>query len=520
MNLRDDVHTLADDEAVYIDNALPGTDGLEIGRGPAVRAWLTDPPSGAAAIQLVNFQGTTSASDALYAYFGARIYNVGEVIATSVTATCSFISSPSNLSNVDSHYIQLNDRILMFTGRGEPLQFDVTNGWHILTASVSGAAAPRMTTGYNGVTQFKSRIYIWDTDYSGFAYSSVDQFKGTFESFDLSNILGEKVVHITSMTRDGGSGPDDFFVIIGEYGKVAVYQGSNPGDATDWALVGIYQIGRPAMHKCAVSYGAQVFVLCEDDVYVLPDDLQGKRSHSKAAFDRRGSNQSRTKRNGVYWPAKDVIIWSDATALSVKNGFSFTQIKTGFSNLDTEDSGFDPSQPAWDISRSRLSDTGLMEVHRGRLYAGIFTNGSGANPVYEIFPQLRFQTPGEGPFHASIVSKPISLSGRTTISLVNPVFAVQPEWSATAGGGKIRYRTAIEYDNEHVRYAQWSDSASATSASLWLTTSVSGNSKGMWTPGFGTGDVAQIRVEVISASAQANLILKYIDITIEDTGGL
>jgi len=58
------------------------------------------------------------------------------------------------------------------------------------------------------------------------------------------------------------------------------------------------------------------------------------------------------------------------------------------------------------------------------------------------------------------------------------------------------------------------------SAGLWVTSTASANSNGLWTPGFGTGDTAQIHIDVLSASTSADLYLQKIELTLSDTGGI
>jgi hypothetical protein len=318
------------------------------------------------------------------------------------------------------------------------------------------------------------------------------------------------------MTRDGGSGPDDFFVAIGEHGTVVVYQGSDPG--ADFSLVGKYQIGKPLGKDCTVKYGSQLFVLCEDDVYVLPEDLQGKRSHSNAAYDRRDRNSNPSSVGGTYWPEKDIIVWSDSTTLSVKRGYKFTQTKTARS-LTVADSAQN-SMPAYVKSSDNVYGPirNKLSVYERRLYSGT-RRSDGTAHVYEILPSLQISASAQAPsYHGKVITRPIEMSGRTNISLVNPVFAARAA-RTTAGDAStisnVVYRTAIVYDQEHRGLTE-----STASAGAWVTTSASSDSKGLWTPGFGTGDAAQIHIEVLSASTSADLILKYIDVTFGDTGGL
>ena len=68
----------------------------------------------------------------------------------------------------------------------------------------------------------------------------------------------------THLKGDGGDGgQDDIFCAVFTGGSVLAYTGSNPGDPTDWSLLGHYQIGRPMSR---LSY-----VRADDDVYIITD---------------------------------------------------------------------------------------------------------------------------------------------------------------------------------------------------------------------------------------------------------
>lgn len=119
---------------------------------------------------------------------------------------------------------------------------------------------------------FKSRSYFATGEEPAFWYSAVNALGGTLTRFPIDRVAESSgnVIEVNSWTRDGGSGPDDFFVIFLDTGEVLVYQGSNPGDSTDWALVGRYKLGRVLT---ATQFGGKLHVVTDQDYNTLPDDL-------------------------------------------------------------------------------------------------------------------------------------------------------------------------------------------------------------------------------------------------------
>ena len=76
---------------------------------------------------------------------------------------------------------------------------------------------------------------------------SVQSVAGTVANFPLGAVFGRggRLVAGGTLTHDGGSGPDDYTVFVTSEGEVAVYAGSNPGNADEWAKVGCWFVGEP-----------------------------------------------------------------------------------------------------------------------------------------------------------------------------------------------------------------------------------------------------------------------------------
>jgi len=74
---------------------------------------------------------------------------------------------------------------------------------------------------------------------------------------------------------------DDKLVFISSKGEVAIYAGTNPGDATTWALEGVFRIGSPVGRRCGVSYGGDLLLLTTDGIVPISKALQSTRVNSK-----------------------------------------------------------------------------------------------------------------------------------------------------------------------------------------------------------------------------------------------
>jgi hypothetical protein len=85
-------------------------------------------------------------------------------------------------------------------------------------------------------------------------------------------------------TRDGGDGVDDLACFFMSSGEVIIYQGSNPGDAADWALVGVFRIGPPLGVRSVVKVGPDLIVMTKDGYFPLSKIINIGRGSTKGAI--------------------------------------------------------------------------------------------------------------------------------------------------------------------------------------------------------------------------------------------
>lgn len=161
----------------------------------------------------------------------------------------------------------MNDQLGLVNGYDLPRKYDGTN-FSLMT--ISGPAEPNRLI---GVKNHKSRSYFWNQEQLGFWYSQPNALGGVLTYFPLTTVAqrGGRVMSCNTWTRDGGAGPDDYFVVTTSKGEVIVYAGSNPSDANDWALVGRFFIAEPISQKGFLELDGKLWVLTKTDLEILPD---------------------------------------------------------------------------------------------------------------------------------------------------------------------------------------------------------------------------------------------------------
>lgn len=117
----------------------------------------------------------------------------------------------------------------------------------------------------------KSRTYFIPDSSQDFYYSAVNALGGTLTKFPLSRLgqFGGNLLTMGTWSRDDGSGADDFAVFVMTSGEVIVYQGSDPGNASNWALVGLFNLARPIARRAITKFGGELVIATEQGYYPL-----------------------------------------------------------------------------------------------------------------------------------------------------------------------------------------------------------------------------------------------------------
>ena len=78
-------------------------------------------------------------------------------------------------------------------------------------------------------------------------------------------------------TIDAGQGVDDYAVFVTSMGEVIVYNGTDPSDATTWALKGVWQLGQTFNRRCFYKFAGDLLLLTQDGLVPLASALQSSR---------------------------------------------------------------------------------------------------------------------------------------------------------------------------------------------------------------------------------------------------
>ncbi len=286
-NKRDSVATMKPTDAIALDNWFPTATDIMVRKGDV------DQVTGIAGrVETLAAYRPTSGSHSLWAWAGTDLIDAtgtGSAPAATRTGLTNAQWQTTNFSTSGGHFL------LAMNGADPMMHYD---GASWIDTTITGVSSSSLIS----VNVFKERpFYIQIGTMDAWYPGTVGTFQGALTKLPLGSVFkkGGFLMAMGTWTVDGGIGLDDYAVFITSQGEVAVYQGSDPGDADTWRLVGVYNIGSPIGRRCMVKYGGDLLIITTDgvvpaskaliddrtsDAIAITDKIQGAMSDSAASY--------------------------------------------------------------------------------------------------------------------------------------------------------------------------------------------------------------------------------------------
>ena len=271
-NARDPITGMGASDAVMLENYFPSTGDVRLRGGYADH--VTGISSSPAVETLMTYSiGTT---EKLFAISAGDIYDASSAGTVGSAVVSSLTNSRWEWTNITTsggsylHAVNGVDNLQLYDG----------SSWTTVTGVSSPAITGIDTSTLDNIFKHQKRLFFIEKNTLSFWYLAVDSISGAATEFNLGAVFqkGGRLVAGTTWTRDGGDGMDDLAVFITNHGEVVVYQGTDPGDADLWNLVGRYDIGAPIGKRCFVKTGGDVAVITLDGVVSLSAVLSANRA--------------------------------------------------------------------------------------------------------------------------------------------------------------------------------------------------------------------------------------------------
>lgn len=256
------------DRAILLDNFFPTAQGVELRGG----YWPYATLGGSGAVEtLMPYSAPNPANDRFFAVRGGTIYNItsgATPVATTVTGLGNSRLQFVNMATPGEQFLWACN------GQNAPNLFDGSS-WSV--PAITGITSSQIAN----VAMHKKRLWFALTNSLDAAYLPVESIQGAAVLFPLGSVFnqGGNLVAIGSWSRDAGTGGlDDLAVFVSSRGQVAIYEGTDPNSASDWNLVGVFDLGPPLGRRCMLKVANDLALITQEGVLPLSQALQRERS--------------------------------------------------------------------------------------------------------------------------------------------------------------------------------------------------------------------------------------------------
>ena len=259
-NTRDPLPSMKPEDAIVLDNMVPGVGKVSMRRGYEEHATGL----GSYVESLMVYSGVDGAEK----MFGATPTEVYEVTLAAAVGSADLTGKSNGRWQHTMFSTAAGKFLIMFNGADAGA---VYNGSSWSAASITGVA----DTDIIGVTAHVGRLWLTQKNTLSAWYLGVSAIAGSATEFPIGQFckLGGYLLAVGSWTRDGGAGMDDNIVFVTSNGEVVIYQGVDPSSSTTWGLVGVFKIATPVGRRCLVKAGGDLAVVTSAGVLPLSQVL-------------------------------------------------------------------------------------------------------------------------------------------------------------------------------------------------------------------------------------------------------
>lgn len=275
-NARDALPMMKPDDAIELVNIIPGTNHARLRRGYEIFATgMTDP------VESLMEYSPQDGDDELFAAADDTIYDVTSgTPSADVTSLGNARWQHVNFSTAGGHFL------VACNGEDAVRNYDGSS-W--TSPTINNVTSSTLIN----VSIHAERLFFVEEDSLSAWYLAARAISGDAAELPIGSFcrLGGYLVATGSWTRDGGSGPDDLFVMVTSKGEVLIYSGIDPSAAETWQLVGVFRIAEPIGRRCLVKAGSELGILTVIGVVPMSQVLsQAESAQSSYAITDKISN--------------------------------------------------------------------------------------------------------------------------------------------------------------------------------------------------------------------------------------
>ena len=246
----------------------------------------------------------------------------------------------SGFSNNRWQHINAGGFLIAVNGEDAPRSY---NGTTVASLVFSGDLLTDGPENVDCIHSYKNRIYMFNSSTNEFYYGGTNAIQGDFTKFSLNSVskTGGNITTIKTLSFDSGSGLNDKIVFFLSTGETIIYNGSNPGDANNFAIEGIFFIPPPIGIRCAVEFLGDIRVITEADTISLMEyiRLEGRELRlsklSGAVKSEVADHRSKFGWQAIWYNAGDLIVYNVPNVNATSYVQYVTNTSTGASSKIT-----------------------------------------------------------------------------------------------------------------------------------------------------------------------------------------
>jgi hypothetical protein len=247
--------------AVTLINWVSRTGWVELRQG--FQAWMQG--LGTSAVESLMVYRPAGPPQRMYAACNGSIFDV--------TLQGTGIVQQTGRSSNRNQYIN-------FTPAGGANYLAMVNGSDPYTVFNGTAWSQPVVTGVSSSTfiniaNHKRRMWFVQENSTSTWFLGTDSIQGAAVQLDLGSIImkGGYVVAIGTWTIDGGLGPDDYWVAVTSRGELVMYKGTDPTNASAWAIVGVFSFPPPLGFRCFCDVGSDLWMISLEGIIPVSQGL-------------------------------------------------------------------------------------------------------------------------------------------------------------------------------------------------------------------------------------------------------
>lgn len=206
----------------------------------------------------------------------------------------------------------------------------------VLFGAFTGVATANLS--HNWV--YKNRLFYVEKNSLNAWYLPVDSITGTATKFPMGGIftLGGSLLFGASWSIESGDGLSEQCVFITTEGEVAVFNGTDPSDATKWFKVGVYRIGKPRGPRAFIRAGGDLVIAT--DIGFVPLSVAVQRDIAalspsaisypiETAWNEAVEDRSLSYWHAAVWPTKQMVVVALPTGTGEQPQMFIANARTG-----------------------------------------------------------------------------------------------------------------------------------------------------------------------------------------------